>query len=260
MFSDLGRAGTDSRDLRENLLDVAVRAGYTVAWIEDQSGCKGVCARVENMQLRDLMPAERCPDGECPDTALVDAVSQWLSRQAKHKPVLLVWHLMGSHGPAYWRRSADEDKVFVPECKDNMLKRCQPGTVDNAYDNSIRATDKLIGQLAEQLRSDRISKHWRAAMLYASDHGESLGEHGLFLHGMPCAIAPDVQKRVPMLLWTAEPQALALDLGCLARAREQALSHDHLFHSMLGLLEISTTARKPALDIISPCRTHRTPA
>ncbi len=257
MFSDQGRAGVDSRELRENLLDLAARAGYSVAWIDNQSGCKGVCARVPNLSLRELLPAERCPGGECPDLALTTALDQWLADQPRNKPVLLVLHLMGSHGPAYARRSTAEDKVFGEECQDTMLQRCPPGTLDNAYDDSIRATDHLIGLLARQLGSEVVREQWRPTLVYASDHGESLGEHGLYLHGMPYAIAPEVQKRVPLLLWAPDPQASGLDMACLARARQQPLSHDHLFHSMLGLLEVATSARKSDLDIISPCRTVR---
>src|SRR5258706_4905566 len=95
------------------------------------------------------------------------------------------------------------------------------------------------------------------ALLYASDHGESLGEDGgLYLHGLPWSIAPAEQKRVPMLLWLSEGfrARFRIDRACLQGRARDAWSHDNLFHSVLGLLDIRTTAYRPDLDLFRGCR------
>jgi lipid A ethanolaminephosphotransferase len=92
-------------------------------------------------------------------------------------------------------------------------------------------------------------------MIYVSDHGESLGEHGLYLHGLPYAIAPDLQTRVPMVVWLSRQMASGdVDARCVRRKSHAALSHDNLFHSVLGLLDVETQAYLPALDIFDGCR------
>ena len=88
-------------------------------------------------------------------------------------------------------------------------------------------------------------------MIYVSDHGESLGENNLFLHGLPYAIAPDVQKQVPMVMWLSRRAAArrGLDTACLQRRASQPAAHDHLFHTLLGLLDVRTALYEPAWDL-----------
>jgi lipid A ethanolaminephosphotransferase len=99
-----------------------------------------------------------------------------------------------------------------------------------------------------------------SALIYVSDHGESLGEHGLFLHGLPYSMAPDVQKRVPMVWWNSPgfERAAGLSEGCLAPAlagvARQPIAHDHLFHTVLGALDVRTGLHEPGLDLTMPCR------
>jgi lipid A ethanolaminephosphotransferase len=97
------------------------------------------------------------------------------------------------------------------------------------------------------------------ALVYVSDHGESLGEGGIFLHALPYAIAPQTQTRVPMVFWASDGfrARLGLDLDCVRRSALQPASHDHLFHSLLGLLQIETAVKKPELDLFDGCRRPR---
>ncbi len=126
--------------------------------------------------------------------------------------------------------------------------------IRNAYDNSILYTDHVLGRVIDFLkaRQDRYD----TAMLYVSDHGESLGEGGLYLHGVPYSVAPDVQRDVPMVAWlsTAFRQAFGVDAACLQREAQRPVSHDHLFHSVLGLLDVSTSAYDRTHDVFAACR------
>jgi lipid A ethanolaminephosphotransferase len=167
---------------------------------------------------------------------------------------LLVLHQLGNHGPAYFRRYPASFARFAPACEDEDLQHCTREQIVNAYDNALLYTDHvlalLIGQL--QARADSVD----SALLYVSDHGESLGENRLFLHGMPYAIAPDVQTKVPMVLWSSAgfAQTTGLDLGCLRQRAQASASHDHLFHTLLGLLDVSTALYEPQWDFTATCR------
>jgi lipid A ethanolaminephosphotransferase len=265
MFSPLGKTQfqADKRP-HETLLDVVQRAGMAVLWIDNQSGCKGVCDRVPHSATTALLPgmpplpSSLCnSDGECLDEALLhglDTRIQALPEAQRQRGILLVMHQMGSHGPAYSKRSPLERKPFQPECTTNVLQQCEPQALINAYDNSIAYTDHVLSRSIDWLQT-QISSH-RVAMLYLSDHGESLGENNLYLHGMPYALAPKEQTHIPMLLWlsAAFEQTAQLSRSCLEAQRHQALTHDHLFHTTLGLLGIATQAYRPALDALKACK------
>ena len=260
MFSSLGKAGYEARERdHENLLDLVQRAGMAVLWIDNQAGCKGLCDRVANAYAHDAvagvpaLPATLCDRDECLDEALlhgIDARLAALPAAARERGVLLVLHQMGSHGPAYYKRSPPERKPFRPECTTNVLQQCEHAALVNAYDNSIAYTDHVLAQTIAWLKQQ--APRFATTLLYLSDHGESLGENNLYLHGLPYALAPVEQKHVPMLLW-ARPEASLQD-ACLNAQREVALSHDNLFHSTLGLLGIRATEYRAALDAFAACR------
>ena len=260
MFSSLGKAGYESRSKeQENLLDLVQRAGMAVLWVDNQAGCKGLCARVPSAHARDAiagvptLPAALCDGQECLDEALLhglDARMAALPAAARERGVLLVLHQMGSHGPAYFKRSPPQRKPFQPECTTNVLQQCETKALVNAYDNSIAYTDHVLAQTIHWLTQQEA--HHDTALLYLSDHGESLGENNLYLHGLPYAVAPVEQKHVPMVLWQG-PQARAQS-GCLAALRDAPLTHDNLFHSTLGLLGIRATEYRPGLDAFAACR------
>ncbi len=251
MFSHLGREAYVSRERdQENLLDLAHRLGLAVLWLENQSGCKGVCERVPVIDASQGAPAALCSDGECLDEALLhglDARVAALPAERRARGVLLVMHQMGSHGPAYWRRSPPDGKPFLPECETNVLQQCDRQALINAYDNSIAYTDRMLAGAIGWLKQQSA---FEPLMLYVSDHGESLGENGLYLHGLPYAVAPREQKHPAMVVWTPS----ADQRQCLAAQRDAPLSHDHLFHTVAGTLGIHAAEYRPELDLLAPCR------
>ncbi len=255
MFSPQGRETFDGGDThQENLLDVLQRAGLAVLWLDNQSGCKGVCDRVPHADTRNLNLPDICPDGECFDEAMLRALPDELARldpERRARGTVVVMHQMGSHGPAYYKRSPPAMKLFQPECNSNALQECPPEQLQNAYDNSLRNTDHLLAQTVRWLQTLQRP----TALVYVSDHGESLGEKGLYLHGMPYRMAPTEQTHVPMLAWASKAlqQTQGLRLECLKGQAEQPWSHDNLFHTILGLARVGTTALDGKLDMLAPC-------
>lgn len=260
MFSHLGRKQFERRERdSENLLDLVQRTGMAVLWLDNQAGCKGLCKRIPTAKAIDAAPgrtgspgAQLCQDGDCLDEALLvglDARLAALPAERRERGVLLVLHQMGSHGPAYYKRSPANRKPFVPECSTNVLQQCDRASLVNAYDNSIAYTDHMLAQTVQWLQGQ--APQFDTTMLYVSDHGESLGENNLYLHGLPYAVAPREQKHVPMIVWSAPPSVNA----CLREKRDMPLTHDNLFHSVLGLLGISASEYQAGLDIFAACRT-----
>ncbi len=257
MFSAVGRRDYDAARIRasENLLHVLATAGVGVSWRDNQSGCKGVCDGFASERVEALNPPGLCEGGRCLDEGLLQDLERRLPDLKG--PQLLVLHQIGNHGPSYYRRVPAAFERFQPACRSDDLRDCTPEQIGNAYDNALLYTDHVLATLIRRLQA--LSPRLDSAVLYVSDHGESLGEHGLFLHGMPYAIAPDVQTHVPMVLWLSDGFAAArgLDSGCLRQRAAQPASHDHLFHTVLGLLDVQTAARESALDLATPCeRVH----
>lgn len=268
MFSPLGKRDFEARtDNYENLLDVVQASGMNVLWLDNQSGCKGVCDRVPHGEpASTLTPSQRavlCPSGECLDDAMLVDLSQRLDAipaEKRSKGVLLVMHQIGSHGPSYWKRSAAANKRFKPECKTEVLADCSHAELMNAFDNSIAETDAFLGHTIDWLKTQ--SPQYDTGMLYVSDHGESLGEYGLFLHGVPYSVAPDVQKHVPMVSWLGADLMAREKLSdaCVRAGSGSALTHDNLYHSVLGLLDVTSPSYKPELDALAACRSGQAAA
>ncbi|HEY5719960.1 MAG TPA: sulfatase-like hydrolase/transferase, partial [Gammaproteobacteria bacterium] len=145
---------------------------------------------------------------------------------------------------------------FTPACQDDNLGNCSMEQVVNAYDNAVLYTDHVLATLISTLQAHAAKVD--AAMLYVSDHGESLGEKGLFLHGMPNAIAPREQSQVPMVMWWTQGfgRAAAIDLPCMQRRAARPAQHDHLFHTVMGLLDVKTSLYAPAWDLTHGCRSE----
>jgi lipid A ethanolaminephosphotransferase len=262
MFSPLGKQGYEGRkDDYENLLDVVNAAGLAVLWIENQAGCKGVCDRVPNLSadsdLDAATKARLCDGDECRDDVLLQNIDKRIAAlpaDRRARGVLVVMHQMGSHGPAYYKRSSPASKRFMNECMTNVLADCSHAELLNAYDNSIAYTDRFLGNTIDWLKTQ--SPAFETGLLYMSDHGESLGEYGLFLHGLPYNFAPEVQKHVPMVAWFDD--ALAgrdkLSIECLGRDNDTPLTHDNLYHTVLGVMDVKTPTYRPALDAFAKCR------
>lgn len=259
MFSHLDKAAYEgSQERFESLLDVLQRAGLAVLWLDNQSGCKGVCERVPNVSTTALNVPEFCKDGECLDEVMLHELPKQLAAldpAKRAKGTVVVMHQMGSHGPAYYKRSPKALKQFLPECSSHALQNCPPEQIVNAYDNSILYADHFIAKTVHWLQAQSRP----TALMYVSDHGESLGEKGLYLHGMPYSMAPKEQIHVPMVVWLSKPmqRQRGWSMACLQAQSGKALSHDNLFHSVLGLTQVSTGLAKPELDIFSACSPAR---
>lgn len=247
MFSDLGR-GSYSRNAaskRENLLDVLKRTGVNVLWLDNNSGSKGVADRVTSKTYSNEKNPLLCSTDECFDEIMLEDFDTLFGES--NGDMLLVLHQKGSHGPSYYKRSPANFKKYTPECTQDNIQDCERQTIINAYDNTILYTDHFLAKLISRLKKVR----YPTAMLYISDHGESLGENNLYLHGMPYSLAPIQQTQVPMIFWGSDSylKGRSIDIAALEKQKQNPYSHDYLFHSILGLFKVKTEAYKQELDL-----------
>ncbi len=257
MFSNLGRKHYDEVDAKssENLLDVVAHAGFEVEWEDNNTGSKRIAIRNREEDMGALDASDLCDEEGCLDELLVRHLTQELlptDVDAKRDKVYVL-HMIGSHGPAYYKRYPKSSERFTPTCDSVALQACTQQQIRNSYDNTIAYTDHILARLVRLLRDQGDQRP--SALLFVSDHGESTGENGVYLHGAPYMLAPGEQTKVPMLLWTS-PAFLewrGLDLACADAKRRQAISHDHFFHTVLGLLDLQTTVYRPELDALAGC-------
>ncbi|MEZ5898236.1 MAG: phosphoethanolamine--lipid A transferase [Hyphomicrobiaceae bacterium] len=254
MFSGLGRDNfsNSAAASQQNLLDVLARVGFDVVWRENQAGCKGVCNRVTTEVLTGLKHPTFYAYSENHDEILIDGLAERI--KGLKKDTVIVMHMMGSHGPAYWKRYPERFETFKPVCRESQFSRCTREEIVNAYDNTIVYSDHVLAELIGVLRAQADSVD--AGMIYMSDHGESLGENNMYLHGMPYALAPEAQTHVPMVVWMSQGlrARTSTDQGCLLSHSSRNLSHDNLFHSVLGILDVKTNIYDSSLDLFAPCR------
>lgn len=254
MFSGQGRSEFAPSEFlyRDNLLDVVQRSGVAVAWMDNNSGCKDVCDRVEQINLESSDDPRFCHDGECLDEVLIDPLKAKLA--AANGDMVIVLHQKGSHGPAYFLRVPPAFETFKPICRTVELQNCTSGEVVNAYDNSILYTDYFLGKVQEALQAEQ--GRLAVGMLYVSDHGESLGENNIYLHGLPYSLAPEAQTHVPMVAWMSDDfnRASRMDPACMVQQTNEPWSQDNLFSTVLGMMDVSTGVYNREQDIFGRCR------
>lgn len=249
MFSSMTRDNFERRqaDKQQNVIDIAQLAGFDVQWISN-NGCKNVCDRVPTINIDLNQPSPLCDGLYCQDEILLAPLAKKLSNLQQEK-TLIVLHMMGSHGPTYYKRYPNSHQKFTPDCQRSDIQNCSQEQLINTYDNTIAYTDFVISKVVAQL--DSLAPQYNTSMLYVSDHGESLGESGVYLHGLPYSFSPVEQRHIPMLLWSSNQRH---NSACIAqRAKQQEFSHDNLFHSLLGWLSISSSAYQSELDIFANC-------
>jgi lipid A ethanolaminephosphotransferase len=256
LFSALGRHGySDTKaQSQEGLLDVLKHAGIDVIWRDNNSGCKGVCDRVSYVDVsKPVAGNPLCQTEECFDERLLEGLPQ-LIRDAK-RDLVIVLHQKGSHGPAYWKRYPARFRQFAPTCDTNELAKCSKEAIVAAYDNTILYTDYVLSKTIDMLAQASLNDGVDTSFVYFSDHGESLGENNLYLHGAPYIISPPEQRHVPFMLWMSDgfSARFKLDRKCLAARANQDFSHDNIFHSTLGMLAINTAVYNPKLDLFNAC-------
>jgi len=233
----------------ENFLDVAKKAGVNILWRDNNSSSKGVADRAE---YQDFLTPRNNPicDPECRDIGMLSGLDEYISKQKKDD-IIIVLHQMGSHGPAYYERVPESFQKFKPFCKTNQLDQCTKEEISNAYDNTILYTDFFLSEVIDFLK--KYDDRFETAMFYVSDHGESLGEHNMYLHGMPYFIAPKGVTSVPLILWFGKNliKSESLDMDLLKLKSNKPISHDNVFHTLLGILEIETVIYKKEKDLQS---------
>ncbi len=236
----------------ENLMDVLKHAGVQLAWYENNTGSKGVSDRILTVDFQDSKDTRYCEGGECLDQILVDYLRDHLKNFNGNTTIVL--HMTGSHGPTYYKRYTPEFARFKPECRTSEFANCTNEQIVNAYDNSILYTDHILSEVIDLLKANE--DRFAPAMIYMSDHGESLGENGIYLHAAPYIIAPEVQTHIPFIAWFSPEYAAAtgLNIACLKQGASAPASHDNLFHTVLGMMRIRTSVYDPALDRFAACR------
>ena len=256
MFSNMGRKEFDDNRARnsEGLLDVLQKTGISIFWKENDGGCKGVCDRVPNIEIKPKDYPKFCDKNTCYDEVVLQDLDSEIAQMKGDK--LVGFHLIGSHGPTYYKRYPDAHRQFTPDCPRSDIENCTDEELTNTYDNTIRYTDFVIAEMIAKLKT--YEDKYNTALLYVSDHGESLGAMGLYLHGTPYKFAPDDQTRVPMQVWMSPgfTKEKGVDMACLQqKAADTRYSHDNIFSSVLGIWDVKTSVYEKGLDIFSQCRT-----
>ena len=229
----------DSDDLNELLPNYAFRTGVDVAWRTTNWGQPPI--HVDDFLDQDDL-GERYPDQyKYHDAILLKGLRERIE-QSKSNKLLIVLHSSTSHGPKYADKYPKEFEVYKPVAKNVEESEKNVGLLVNAYDNTIRYTDYLLDSIINTLSAmtDR-----RSAMIFISDHGESLGENNVFMHGIPMKLAPKVQYEIPFLVWTSEGFRDYKSASELPAVLEQ----HYIFHSVLNLLAIDSPVYNKDYDI-----------
>lgn len=239
---------------QDNLMDVLQYAGIQTRWIENNSSCKGVCQHIPTIDVMSLNLPEFCTNGHCLDNIMLPQIDKALANDGND--VVLVLHTLGNHGPTYYERYTKNERLFTPTCDTKEINSCSQGELVNTYDNGVVYVDQFIDKVIANLQKYPNAK---TSVLYAADHGESLGENGFYLHGAPLAIAPKEQTSIPMILWVSDTWAKhsPYDLKCVANQKSNPYSHDNFFHTALAMTDIDLTSVKQydeKLDILANCK------
>ena len=234
MFSSLKRKDFDyDRALQiENVLDVLKDHGVKILWRDNNSDSKGVALHVKYEDFKTPTLNPKC-DNECRDIGMLSGLDQYIKQNNGHD-MLIVLHQMGNHGPEYYRRYPKEFERFSPVCKNSRLSNCSKPEIDNAYDNAVLYTDYFLSNTIDFLK--KYDDKYETAMFYIADHGESLGEHDIYLHAAPYMIAPKEQTHVPAILWLGEH--FDIKLSQLAKFKSYPLDHGDLFCGLLRAYEL----------------------
>ena len=225
----------DTAAYNENVLDTLNKQGVKVIWRDNNSSSKGVADRVvfEDYKTPDKNP--NC-DSECRDIGMLDGFDKMVKSDSSQKDTLVILHQMGNHGPAYYKRYPKAFEKFQPVCMTNELSKCDAQSVINGYDNAIGYTDYFLNNVIETLKP--YQQDYEVVMVYISDHGESLGENNIYLHGLPYSIAPNAQKQVPLIVWS--PASNRISSESLTSMSTQPVSHDFITPTLLSFFDITT--------------------
>nr|SHO06321.1 Phosphatidylethanolamine:Kdo2-lipid A phosphoethanolamine transferase [Moritella viscosa] len=255
MFSNLNRNNYDKNraNSQDNVLDVLTHAGIDTLWKDNDGGDKSVAKNIKKITIDASQYADVCNGSTCYDEAMLKSFDDEIANMKENK--LIAMHMIGSHGPTYWLRYPQQKELFTPSCNQSDIENCSDEKIVNVYDNTIAYTDYVIAETIKKLQ--RYSADYNVALMYISDHGESLGEKGLYLHGTPYSFAPEEQTQVPFFMWLPQQYADAKGINkrCLMeKAKTETFSHDNLFHTLLGFYGVESNVINPRLDITASCR------
>ncbi|MFS8137199.1 MAG: phosphoethanolamine--lipid A transferase EptA [Thermomonas sp.] len=247
MLSHLGSA-TPAQVSEETLPNYLQREGVQVIWRTNNWGEPPLKVSLYQRldDIRKTCSGEQCNDPNF-DGALLHGLKEMLTRSTSSR-IFVVLHQTGSHGPTYSRKYPPAFGHFKPVCESVDLSQCSQQSLVNAYDNTIVYTDHVLAETIKLLQSVPNSA---STMLYMSDHGESLGEHGFYLHGAPNSIAPDVQRAVPFLIWMSPAFSESRAISAKDILARPPFGPDNIFHSVLGAFGGSSTIYNPRLDVFS---------
>ncbi len=258
MFSMMGRSNYSRAqfDSQDNVVDILKRAGYKQIWIDNNTGCKGVCKNIETHATTQI-PELHCSGEECNDSVFLDVIDEQINSLNGQDGIIYL-HLLGSHGPTYYKRYPPEHAKFKPDCRTSDLQNCTREEIINAYDNTILYTDYVMSEVIKNL--GKHEETYKTGVIYMSDHGESLGENGLYLHGMPYGFAPEEQTHIPFIVWLSDSMIKheKMDMKCMKdTAQSGVFSHDNLSHTLLEVMDVKTTASDPKKDMWEHCEDKR---
>ena len=256
MFSRMARTDYDTAlaHHQERGLYVMAHAGVNLLWRENDGGCKVACDRIPHSDITRWQLKDLCRDGYCQDEVLLHRLNRYIDC-IRQQNTLIVLHQIGSHGPAYYLRYPASMRQFTPSCDCNQIQDCDRHALTNTYDNTLLYTDTMPDDTIRLLNSYR--DRYNVALIYLSDHGESLGERGMYLHGTPWMFAPSQQTHIPMLLWLSPEYAAAqgIDQRCLRQqAQNNNVSQNNVFHTLLGMINVETNEYHADMDMIRSCR------
>lgn len=248
MFSHLQRSNYSDHVAKqtENVIDIIKRSGASVLWRDNNSDSKGVAIRVAYEDYRSPKNNTIC-DEECRDEGMLVGLQEYIN--AQKGDILIVLHQMGNHGPAYYKRYPKAYERFMPACQTNQVEQCTTEEIGNAYDNAILYTDYFLSKTIGFLKAN--DEAFQTALIYMADHGESLGEKGLYLHGIPYFMAPSDQTHVGALMWFGEHTKKRINVEELRSKANESYSHDNLFYTLLGVMGVETAVYDAKKDILN---------
>ncbi|HEU4789630.1 MAG TPA: phosphoethanolamine--lipid A transferase EptA [Flavobacterium sp.] len=226
---------TNSDDLYEILPNYLYRNNVEVVWRTTNWGEPPV--HIKEYQNRDVLKVDCKGEGCNYDEVLLAGLKEQILASKKNK-ILIILHTSTSHGPTYSKKYPPSFEIFKPVCNSVEPGKCSQKELLNAYDNTIVYTDYILSKVIEDLKQ---LKEYKSAMIFVSDHGESLGEKNLYMHGVPISIAPKEQYEIPFIVWVSD--------NSRQLKSNKKLSQNHVFHSVLNFLNIQSPVYNEEMNI-----------
>jgi heptose-I-phosphate ethanolaminephosphotransferase len=231
-----------------NILMLAQEAGYKTFWISNHAPNDGWLGLVSGQASNSTFINKGVGRGENNiDGNLLPHVGAALADRARKK--LIVVHLLGAH-PSYDMRYPDTFSQFdaVDDAVSASMKAAGRSIwirhKRNQYDNAILYGDHVLASLIEMTR--KASAGSSAALLFSADHGQEVG-HTRNHAGHSAADKSGYE--IPMLVWDSAPEpSPSIEKSALENRPYQT---DHLDHTLLGLLDISTRYYAATNDVLN---------